>query len=76
MTAAVMENSPSENSSIKTVTEERIDESGRRVRITRKIRMRLVTEEVSPEVAARRVTRLHYRILFAIELEEVWCFCQ
>lgn len=39
---------------IKTVVEERTDEQGRRVRVTRKIRMRLVQETVSPAVAERR----------------------
>lgn len=38
---------------IKEVVEERTDESGRLVRVTRKIRMRLVTEKVCPQVAAR-----------------------
>lgn len=41
----------------KTVVEERVDEQGRRVRVTRKIRLRLVSERVSPEVAARRAWR-------------------
>lgn len=39
---------------IKTVSEIRTDDSGRRFQITRKIRMRLVTEAVEPEVALRR----------------------
>ncbi len=39
---------------IKTVTEEKRDDQGRLMRITRKIRMKLVTEAVEPEVAARR----------------------
>lgn len=38
----------------KTVVEERKDEQGRSVRVTRKIRMKLVTEAVEPEVALRR----------------------
>lgn len=50
-----VESDGANNALIKTVTEERLDDAGRRVRITRRIRMRLVTEEVSPEVAARRV---------------------
>lgn len=40
---------------IKTVVEERTDENGRRIRVTRKIRMRLVQEALSPAVAERRV---------------------
>lgn len=39
---------------IKTVNEIRTDDSGRRFQVTRKIRMRLVTESVEPEVALRR----------------------
>ena len=39
---------------IKTVSEIRTDDSGRRFEVTRKIRMRLVTEAVEPEVALRR----------------------
>lgn len=42
------------NTMIKTVTEEKRDDQGRLVRVTRKIRMKLVTEAVEPEVAARR----------------------
>lgn len=41
----------------KTIVEERVDENGRRVRVTRKIRLRLVSERVRPEVAARRAWR-------------------
>lgn len=40
--------------SVKTVSEIRTDEEGRRFKVTRKIRMRLVTEAVEPEVALRR----------------------
>lgn len=40
---------------VKTVVEERVDENGRRVRVTRKIRLRLVHEQVCPAVAERRV---------------------
>lgn len=39
---------------IKTVSEIRTDESGRQFKVTRKIKMRLVTESVEPEVALRR----------------------
>lgn len=39
---------------LKTVVEERIDEQGRKIRATRKIRMRLVQENVSPGIAERR----------------------
>ena len=39
---------------IKTVVEERTDEQGRRIKVTRKIRMKLVTQAVEPEVALRR----------------------
>ena len=39
---------------IKSVTEIRTDESGRQFKVTRKIKMRLVTETVEPEVALRR----------------------
>lgn len=39
---------------IKTVSEIRTDDSGRHFQVTRKIRMRLVTESVEPEVALRR----------------------
>lgn len=39
---------------IKTITEERIDDQGRKVIVTRNIRMRLVQEKVSPAVAERR----------------------
>ena len=42
------------NTMIKTVTEEKRDDQGRLVRVTRQIRMKLVTEAVEPEVAARR----------------------
>lgn len=42
-----------EDSKIKTVVEERVNEDGKRVRVTRRIRMRLVTTNVSPQVAAR-----------------------
>jgi len=39
---------------IKTIVEERTDEQGRKVRVTRKIRLKLVTEAVEPDVALRR----------------------
>lgn len=39
---------------VKTVSEIRTDEAGRSFKVTRKIRMRLVTESVEPEVALRR----------------------
>lgn len=39
---------------IKSVSEIRTDESGRQFKVTRKIKMRLVTESVEPEVALRR----------------------
>ena len=39
---------------IKSVSEIRTDESGRQFKVTRKIKMRLVTESVEPEVAFRR----------------------
>jgi translation initiation factor 3 subunit G len=42
------------NTMIKTVTEEKRDDQGRLIRVTRKIRMKLVTEAVEPEVATRR----------------------
>jgi translation initiation factor 3 subunit G len=58
---SVLSHSPSplasngpEDGSIKTVVEDRIDEEGRTVRITRKIRMRRVTETVPAVVAERR----------------------
>ena len=44
-----------EDGNIKTVVEERIDEQGRAVRITRKIRMRRITESVPAVVAERRI---------------------
>lgn len=40
---------------IKTVVEERVDENGKKIRVTRKIRLRLVHEQVCPAVAERRV---------------------
>jgi hypothetical protein len=42
----------------KTVVEERVDENGKRIRVTRKIRLRLVHEQVCPAVAERRVLEL------------------
>lgn len=39
---------------IKSVTEERVDDQGRRIRVTRKIRLRVVSEKVSVEVASRQ----------------------
>lgn len=47
----------SDSTMIKTVTEDKRDDQGRLVRVTRKIRMKLVTEAVEPEVAARREWR-------------------
>lgn len=40
---------------IKTVTEERVNERGQKVRVTRKIRMKLIRETVDADVAARKL---------------------
>ena len=60
---------------IKTVVEERTDEQGRRIRVTRKIRMRLVQEDLSPAVAERRVIRIQYGpcSYSCLEMGQVWC---
>ncbi len=52
MMASVQGSNPNER--IKEVVEERIDEQGRQVRVTRRIVMRLVTTKVSAAVARRR----------------------
>lgn len=60
---------------IKTVVEERTDESGRRIHVTRKIRMRLVQEDLSPAVAERRVRdhiSLNFYIHIVLEMDKVW----
>lgn len=54
---------------IKTVVEERVDENGKKIRVTRKIRLRLVHEQVCPAVAERRVYQkiciVHILIFFS-----------
>jgi hypothetical protein len=49
---------------IKTVEEVRVDENGNQVKVTRKIRMRLVQEPVSATVAERRVLQYYILILY------------
>jgi translation initiation factor 3 subunit G len=50
-----MEQTPSDT--IKIVEEIRTDETGRRIKVTRKIRLRLVSSQVCPEVARRHTWR-------------------
>jgi translation initiation factor 3 subunit G len=61
MSAAVESPSLSKGESlpanIKIVEEEKIDENGRRIKVIRRIRLRLVTETISPGCIARRAWR-------------------
>lgn len=49
---------------IKTIVEERVDDQGRRIRVTRKIKMKLIQEQVSQAVAERRVCRFVIKVLY------------